>query len=646
MPILPADDGDGDPTASIPPPATAGFDGISDASEPTPADGAGGDTDTPAAGRPRSMRASSDVVKPSDVDPLDLLTDKDSLGLVEYLQQPPRAMLPTVEATHKLVAGAVARLLDGRLLRYEKRWLAVRAGGQGWEELSDDEVCTIVRGIISRGDADSPLQRRIIPVGFRKVEPDDLETLVRFGIGQLRGDVISGQRVCFPDSEVEVKKVMVADDQWAERAGTAREIVSDLAGRSSVVLREDFDSNPYEIHCRGWIIDLSPQRASRPPRPATRRDLVMRSLNADFDPAAQCPQWKKFVSEVTAGNTELARFLQKAAGLSLLGEIREQVAFVLYGELGNNGKSQFTEVLLHVFGDYGTEIASTLIQERDYEPHPTEMMPLRGARFVVTAETSASGRWDVNKFKRLVTPGWISARLIAKDTAKWIASHTMWATTNHRPRIGTGEAAFFKRYLEIPFTQRWFYPHESKSLQAISVGQVDPGLAARLAAESSGIVNWLLEGLDLYWQEGLAPPAAVLDACRSAKGEANLWMEFLDEAVKETGDSEGSILLAHLWDAWKTYRQANSERSSEPPRNVKELQRFVKSEFPGMMYRKSSPNGKTKAAFLGLELTAIGRDLAGLETQKTDGKPPATVAHTPRSNVTPLFAPTPQEAGA
>ena len=581
----------------------------------------------------------TDIVKPSHIDPLDLLPDADDLGLIEYLQQAPAAALPTVAATHQQVAGAVARIFDGRLVRYEDQWLAVAAGGQGWEELTDAEVHSIVRGVICRPDPDSLIPRRIIPVKMRKVAADDIEALVRLGLAELRSNGSGPEKAYHPGADREVKKALIADDVWAERAGTAREVVSELAGRRSVVLKTGFDLNPYEIHCRGWILDLSRDMCSESPRRATRRDLVRRSIDADFDPAAQCSRWRKFIREVTAGDTALARFLQKAAGLSLIGEIREQIAFILYGEHGNNGKSQLTDILLYVFGDYGTEISSSILQERDYEPHPTEYMPLRGARLVVTAETGTKSRWDVNKFKRLVTPGEFSARGIAKDTSHWLASHTLWATTNHRPRVGVAETAFFKRYMELPFTQRWYYDHERDSIKALSVGRVDPELAAALQAEASGIFNWLLEGLALYWKEGLTTPDAVLRANQAARGESSLWMEFLDEATVEDGDAKSRIDATPFYEAWRRYRRDNSDRSSEPPRNFSEFVKLVLEEFPSATYVKASPNGRTRAHFLGVELTHRGRVLAGLENASVAG------LFAP-SNVTPIRPTTPEEAGA
>jgi len=51
------------------------------------------------------------------------------------------------------------------------------------------------------------------------------------------------------------------------------------------------------------------------------------------------------------GSNELVRYLQKAVGSSLSGDISEQALFVLYGT-GANGKSTFLNTISELLGDY------------------------------------------------------------------------------------------------------------------------------------------------------------------------------------------------------------------------------------------------------------------------------------------------------
>ena len=74
---------------------------------------------------------------------------------------------------------------------------------------------------------------------------------------------------------------------------------------------------------------------------------------APFDPKAACPMWMKFLDWAMRGDKDLVSFLQRAAGYTVTGFIREAVFFLCYG-VGGNGKSTFLNTLMHVLGDYAT----------------------------------------------------------------------------------------------------------------------------------------------------------------------------------------------------------------------------------------------------------------------------------------------------
>jgi hypothetical protein len=52
------------------------------------------------------------------------------------------------------------------------------------------------------------------------------------------------------------------------------------------------------------------------------------------------PLWRRFLAEVTGGDTELQAYLQRLVGYSLIGQVIEHVLVFLYGT-GGNGKGVF-----------------------------------------------------------------------------------------------------------------------------------------------------------------------------------------------------------------------------------------------------------------------------------------------------------------
>ena len=54
-------------------------------------------------------------------------------------------------------------------------------------------------------------------------------------------------------------------------------------------------------------------------------------------PAGSCPTWVRFLSEITAGDTDLAKYIQRVIGYACTGSIKEHALFFFYGT-GGNGK--------------------------------------------------------------------------------------------------------------------------------------------------------------------------------------------------------------------------------------------------------------------------------------------------------------------
>ncbi len=584
------------------------------------------DSDT----KPRS----SGVLRLSGTEPKALLPDDDNLGLDEYLRQTPQAALPTIEATHKLVGGALAAVLDGRLRRFEGAWM--KWTGTGWEETSDAEVRTLVRSLIGRSDSDSGQNRLVIPYTHKKIDKATRQSLV--DSGEAVDDILTNTlRDALTGAAI--NSVPMPADQWAETVLNGRYVAEEMSGRPSVVMRGSFDGDAYEINAQGVLINLSAEMLTIEPRHATRHDMVSRSLGTSFDPTVTCPHWLKFIDDVTGGDEGLAEYLQQAAGLTLIGEIREQLFFVLYGTLGNNGKSKFIETLAKVFGDYATTFPLTLIEETKYEGHTTDKLVLRGARFAFVSETRSARRWDANSVKKLTSPEPTMARGIRENNVTWVPSHTLWIGTNNRPRVGAGEAAFFKRYQEVPFQYRWYKDTDAPALQRISVGPADPDLDAKFAEEFPGILNWMLAGLSKYWQaggNGLPVPAAIAAANASARTESSLWSEFVAEAVIEDGcNGTEEISVKSLWTAWDAYRQENSKHEKVAPTTRRDMIRYFQNEVPASEFVPPKNNHETQR-FIKVRFTDKGRAWASLDNKiaRPGGKSGSAKSGT---TVTPLF---------
>src|SRR5690606_8207541 len=145
---------------------------------------------------------------------------------------------------------------------------------------------------------------------------------------------------------------------------------------------EDFDADPWLLNVNNGTLDLRTGEL----RDHRREDLITKIVPVDYKPDAECPRWESFIHEIMDGDEELIRYLQKAVGYSLTGDISEQAFFFLHGA-GSNGKSVFLSTIKTLMGDYGQQAPSSLLLLKKGEGVPNDVARLKGARFVSTTET-------------------------------------------------------------------------------------------------------------------------------------------------------------------------------------------------------------------------------------------------------------------
>ena len=70
------------------------------------------------------------------------------------------------------------------------------------------------------------------------------------------------------------------------------------------------------------------------------------------------------MDQVTAGDTELIKFMQKSFGYSLTADTKYECFFILYGPTSRNGKGTTMETINTLLGDYGkTAMPETLAKK-------------------------------------------------------------------------------------------------------------------------------------------------------------------------------------------------------------------------------------------------------------------------------------------
>jgi len=243
-------------------------------------------------------------------------------------------------------------------------------------------------------------------------------------------------------------------------------------------------------------------------------DYISLTLGTHYDPKADCPRWKQFIHEVMGGHTGMVEFLQRATGYSLTGSTREQKLFLLLGD-GANGKSIFLNLLSALLGDYAAASSFDCFDADQRNTVGNDLAVLKGKRLVTVIESDADRRLSEARVKAVTGGDAISCRFLYGEPFNYRPTWKLWLATNSKPVIKGTDNGIWRRILLIPFEQSF-------------AGREDKNLDRTLRAELPGILNWALEGLRSWHEQGLNPPAKITEATNEYRSESDIFGQWLD----------------------------------------------------------------------------------------------------------------------
>lgn len=304
---------------------------------------------------------------------------------------------------------------------------------------------------------------------------------------------------------------------------------------------EQLDVNDYLLNVQNGTLDLS---GNEPVFLNHSPDMLLSKIcNAEYDPAADCREWKKFLLEIMQDDKEKISYLQKIAGLSLTGCTQEETCFILYGSTTRNGKSTFCETLIYLLGDYALTMKPESLavkQNLDSRQASGDIARLAGCRFCNASEPPKRMLFDTALLKSLLGRDSITARHLHQREFSFIPKFKLVINTNYLPTI-TDDTVFSSGRINVISFDRHFEPQEQ-----------DKDLKNRLRdkQELSGILNWCIEGLQLYRKEGLKPPAAVQTATDTYRTDSDKIGNFINECLTKTDKNSKAKDIYEVYSKW------------------------------------------------------------------------------------------------
>jgi putative DNA primase/helicase len=375
------------------------------------------------------------------------------------------------------------------------------------------------------------------------------------------------------------------------------------ADRRHAAIVDQWDADAMLLNTPGGIVDL--RTGVRMPN--ERRRYMTKSTAVV--PGGDCPLWRRFLTEITGGDTGLQEFLQRISGYALTGDISEHALFFLYGA-GGNGKGVYLNTFSAILGDYAAVAPMETFIASRHEQHPTDLASLRGARLVTAQETEKGRRWAESKIKTLTGGDPISARFMRQDFFTFNPQFKLLIAGNYRPGLRGVDAAIRRRFNLVPFI--------------VAIANPDKKLRDKLRGEWSGILKWAIDGC-LAWQRiGLAPPPVVRDATDQYLADEDTLAQWIDECCDcDKLYAESSAKLFESWKAW-------AEKTGE----FVGIQRQFTQALKERGFTSYQESGTKRAMFrgIGLRLTAPNTETGG--SPDTGGDTLAAVAKRPITSVT------------
>ena len=346
------------------------------------------------------------------------------------------------------------------------------------------------------------------------------------------------------------------------------------------ITENQFDQDANLLAVKNGVIDLRTGQF----RAAKAKDYLRRRCDVVFDRDATCPQWQRFVAQITCGDKKLAGFLQRSVGYTMFGHTKAQAFFVFEGT-GENGKGVFMRTLSALLGDYATELAPNLVTSA-YAGAASQansaLMALKGKRLAIATELPESRGFDTAFVKQFAGGDSITARANYGDTITFKPEAKLWLSTNDMPDIRANDKAMWRRIFPVPFNGNF------------SGANRDDHVEEKLLSERAGILNWAVRGAQRYHEQGkLLSCAAVDGKKRGMRKESDTLGAWIAEWCV-TGKSE-SLQASKAYASYCDY----TKRLGRHPLTQKAF--HIRMESAGYARRKGSQYN----CYLGLDLRAV-----------------------------------------
>ena len=304
------------------------------------------------------------------------------------------------------------------------------------------------------------------------------------------------------------------------------------------------------------VLDLSNPSNPQPERFTPKYPLTSK-IPIEYDPDAECPKFEEYLSEVAATSKDRKK-LQEYAGYCLHHwNTPYNRALLLLGPT-QSGKSVFLNLLTDLLGD--DNVLNETVQRLCNKDFP--QAGLLDTIANINADLGTGKIRDTGVFKRFIAGDKVEIEPKFKGQIKIEPDQKHLYAANQVPEVPDADGAFYERLLFVKFPNT--IPRDDRN----------PQLKNELLEESSGILNWMLDGYArLMDQNGFTND-------RDKEQSASIWKQYGDSISRFI---EKSIVedLTNEIDAKEVYEHYKMKTKSEglSPKRQKALTERLHQNF-------------------------------------------------------------------
>ena len=251
-------------------------------------------------------------------------------------------------------------------------------------------------------------------------------------------------------------------------------------------------------------------------------------------------------------------WFQLACGQALTGYIPPEDGITFLHGGGANGKTALASLFQRVVGTYGVTLSEKVLMTHG-NSHTTDVTDLLGARIAVLEELPEAGALNMERAKKVAGSERVKARRMHQNNIEWSPTHTIFVTTNHRPKVVETDHGSWRRLVLLTFPYRYVRSEDKIEADNDRVGDI--GLRQRLKgdAQKEAFLAWAIEGAHKYLSSDKPDPLdktqRMLEDWEDWRAGSDPMWRFISDMLEM--DPSSCVASSDLFDEFKNWLNAN-----------------------------------------------------------------------------------------